>query len=108
MPVILPDLSQPLDYTGVDVREDVFGNTEAFCPGCGAWMRIAYKTYCQHADAMTYQGDRKLIVQLPHTHPCEYSERIRMRLFGGTRNENNKPDTNDARVQNENDIQKET
>jgi hypothetical protein len=65
VPVVLPDLTKPLDLAGLDVVER-HGNTEAVCPGCKAWVRLG----------PFYKADRKVMLAVPHKYPCEHFETI--------------------------------
>jgi hypothetical protein len=56
MPQILPDLTQPLDFSYVERVGD-----DAVCPSCKVWVRIS----------PLYKADRKVMVAIPHKVGCE-------------------------------------
>ena len=64
MPWIAPDTSIPLNLAGLELRER-HGYTEAFCPGCGAYVVIG----------PLYQGQRQVTHQVAHKAPCAHYER---------------------------------
>jgi DNA-binding SARP family transcriptional activator len=59
------DTSIPLDWEGVVMREDKYGNTEAVCPHCNSWIRI---------HPTDYKGGRTLMRAIPHNYPCDALE----------------------------------
>ena len=65
MPAPVIDQAAPLDLTGVEMRER-HGYTEATCK-CGAWLRMD-----------SYKGDRIVMYQMAHVHPCAHYEQLRM------------------------------